>query len=131
MVCDAWRTTQEPSRWSGFFAGEKCSIVLTWRSPTTMSALPATIGATSVGDVAAVVLVVGVGVDDHVGAELQARVEARLEAVRQALVVRQPHDVVDAVRARDLDRPVGRAVVDDEPLDRRRSPSTSRGGRAA
>ena len=29
------------------------------------------------GDVAAVVLVVGVGVDDHVGAELQARVEAR------------------------------------------------------
>ena len=63
------------------------------------------------------VLVVGVGVDDDVGAELEARVEPGLEAGGQALVVRQPDDVVDAVRARDLDRAVGRAVVDDEPLD--------------
>ena len=69
------------------------------------------------GDVAAVVLVVGVGVDDHVGAELQAGVEPGLEAGGQALVVRQLDDVVDAVGARDLDRAVGRAVVDDQPLD--------------
>ena len=65
----------------------------------------------------AVVLVVGVGVDDDVGAELQRGVEARLEARGQALVVRQPDDVVDAVLAGDLDRAVGRAVVDDQPLD--------------
>jgi hypothetical protein len=70
------------------------------------------------GDVVAVVLVVGVGVDDDVGAELQRGVEPRLEAGGQALVVRQLDDVVDAVGARDLDRAVGRAVVDDEPLDR-------------
>ena len=66
---------------------------------------------------AAVVLVVGVGVDDDVGAELQAGVEAGLEAGGQALVVGQPDDVVDAVLAGDLDGAVGRAVVDDEPLD--------------
>ena len=70
------------------------------------------------GDVLAVVLVVAVGVDDDVGAELQARVEARLEAGGEALVVRQAHDVVDAAGPRDLDRPVRRAVVDDQPLDR-------------
>ena len=82
-------------------------------------------------DVRAVVLVVGVGVDDHVGAELQAGVEARLEAGREALVVGQAHDVVDAVRARHRDRLVGRAVVDDQPLDRRRSPRPRRAGRRA
>ena len=82
-----------------------------------MSASPATIGATSFGMSRPVVLVVGVGVDDHVGAELERRVEPRLEAGGEALVVRQPDDVVDAVRARDLDGPVGRAVVDHEPLD--------------
>ena len=68
-------------------------------------------------DVGRVVLVVGVGVDDHVRAQLQRRVEPGLEALREALVVGQPHDVVDAVRARDLDRAVGGAVVDHEPLD--------------
>ena len=72
----------------------------TSRSPTTMSAVPARIGATSLRDRARVVLVVGVGVDDHVGAELEAGVEAGLEAGGQALVVRQPDDVVDAVLAR-------------------------------
>ena len=47
VVWEAWRTTQEPSRCSVFLAGEKCSIVMTSRSPTTMSALPARIGPTS------------------------------------------------------------------------------------
>ena len=69
-------------------------------------------------DVARVVLVVGVGVHDDVGAELEARVEPGLERGGEALVVREPDDVVDAVRARDVDRAVGRAVVDHEPLDR-------------
>jgi hypothetical protein len=63
-----------------------------------------------------VVLVVGVGVDDDVGAELERGVEPGLEARGQALVVGEPDDVVDAVRARDLDGPVGRPVVDDQPL---------------
>jgi hypothetical protein len=47
VVCDACRTTHDPSRWSSFLAAEKCSIVATSRSPTTMSASPATIGFTS------------------------------------------------------------------------------------
>jgi len=50
-------------------------------------------------DVGAVVLVVGVGVDDHVGAELQCGVDTGLKARRQALVVGQAHEVLDAVRA--------------------------------
>ena len=82
-------------------------------------------------DVTAVVLVVGVGVDDHVGAELQRGVHARLEAVRQALVVGQPDDVVDAEFARHLDRAIGRAVVDHEPLDGRRSRAPREAGRGA
>ena len=61
----------------GFLEPEKCSIWLTWRSPTTMSASPARIGATSLAMSAPLVLVVGVGVDDDVGAELEAGVEAR------------------------------------------------------
>ena len=83
------------------------------------------------GDVAAVVLVVGVGVDDDVGAELEAGVEARLEAGGQPLVVRQLDDVVDAVGAGDLDRAVGRAVVDDQPLDGVEARRPRGGGRRA
>ena len=45
-----------------------------------MSASPREDRRDQLGDVAAVVLVVGVGVDDHVGAELERRVEAGLEA---------------------------------------------------
>ena len=82
-------------------------------------------------DVAAVVLVVGVGVDDHVGAELQAGVEAGLEAGGQALVVGQAHDVVHAVRAGHLDGVVGGAVVDDQPLDASRRREARAGGRRA
>ena len=69
------------------------------------------------GHVGAVVLVVGVGVDDHVGAELEPGVEAGLEGGGQTLVVGQADDVVDAVAAGHVDRRVGRAVVDDQPLD--------------
>ena len=105
VVSEAWRTTHEPSRCSDFFSGEKCSIVID------LAVADDHVGAAlddrrdELGDVAAVVLVVGVGVDDDVGAELQARVQAGLEAGGQALVVRQPHDVVDSVGARHRDRP--------------------------
>jgi hypothetical protein len=63
------------------------------------------------------VLVVCVRVDDHVRPELERGVEPGLEAPSETLVVRQAHDVVDAVLARDLDRAVGRAVVDHQELD--------------
>ena len=68
------------------------------------------------GNVAAVVLVVGVRVDDDVGAEFQRGIEAGLERRCESPVVRQTHYVVDAVLARDLDGTVGRAVVDHEPF---------------
>ena len=70
-----------------------------------------------VRDVGRAVLVVGVGVDDDVGAELERRVESRLEAGGQPLVVGELDDVVDAVLTRDVDSPIGGAVVDDQPLD--------------
>jgi hypothetical protein len=63
------------------------------------------------------VLVVGIRVDDHVGAELQSRVEPRLERDGKPLVRMEADDVVDPVLARDLRRAVGGAVVDDEPFD--------------
>ena len=82
-----------------------------------MSASPRSSGAISVGMSCARVLVVGVGVDDEVGARLEARVDAGLERRRQPLVAAQPDDVVDAAGARDVRRPVARPVVDDEHLD--------------
>jgi hypothetical protein len=70
------------------------------------------------GDVRGGVLVVRVRVDDHVRPQLQRGVQPGLEALCESLVVGEPHDMVDAVRPRDLDRRVCGAVVDDEPLDR-------------
>jgi len=69
-------------------------------------------------DVRPVVLVVGVCIDDHVRPQLQRGVDPRLEARRQALVVREPHEVVHAVRTRHRHGLVGRAVVDHQPLHR-------------
>ena len=66
-----------------------------------------------------------------VGAELERRVEAGLEACGEALVLRQPHDVVDAVLAGHLDGAVGRAVVDHQPLDRVEARQPGAGGRRA
>ena len=73
------------------------------------------------------VLVVGVGVDDDVGAELEAGVEPGLEPRGEALVVGQADDVLDPVFAGHLDRAVGRAVVDHQQLDRVDSRRISRG----
>ena len=115
---EARRTTQLPSCCRRFFSGEKCSIVCDLAVADDHVGVAGEDRRDQLGDVAAEVLVVGVGVDDHVGAELQAGVEAGLEGRGEALVVGQPDDVVDAVLARDLDRAVGRAVVDHEPLDR-------------
>ncbi len=48
-VSEARLTTTLPKRCSRFFSGEKCSIWSVSRSPITMSAFPARIGATSFG----------------------------------------------------------------------------------
>ena len=69
-------------------------------------------------DVRGGVLVVGIRVDDDVRADLHGGVEAGVEPGGEALVAREPDDVVDAVGPGDLDRAIGGAVVDDEPLDR-------------
>ena len=73
------------------------------------------------------VLVVGVGVDDDVGAQAQAGVEAGHEAGGQPLAPREAHHVVGAVRARDLRRAVGGAVVDDQHLDHVDARGSARG----
>ena len=90
------------------------------RSPMTMSASPLSSGCSRRGMSCAGVLIVGVGVDDEVGALLEGRVDARRERGGQPLVPAQPHDVIHAARARDVGRPVARPVVDDQRLDRRR-----------
>ena len=70
-----------------------------------------------VGDALLRVLVVAVGVDDDVGAELQRVVDAVLEGAGQSLVAGVPDEVGHAEGAGDLDRPVGGAVVDDDDDD--------------
>jgi hypothetical protein len=64
------------------------------------------------------VLVVAIGVDDDVGTEFEAGVDATLEGFGQPLVADVAHDVVDAVPSRGLDRGIGATVVDDEDFDR-------------
>ncbi len=68
-------------------------------------------------DAGRVVLVVGVGVHDHVGAEPERRLEAGHEGRREAAVGGVAHHVVGAAGARGLGGAVGRAVVDHQPLD--------------
>ena len=67
-------------------------------------------------DIGAGILVVAVGVDDDVGAGLEAGVEPGAEGVGKAAVAGLGDDMIDAEGPRDLDRAVGRAVVDDQDL---------------
>ena len=78
--------------------------------------LPGEDGSDEAWDLVAGVLVVGVGVDDDVGPQAQAGVEAGHEAGGQALAPREADDVVGPVRARHLRRPVGGAVIDHQHL---------------
>ena len=87
------------------------------RSPMTMSASPLSSGSSSARDLVPGVLIVGVGVDDEVGAALERGVDAGGERRRQPLVPAQPDDVIDAGRARDIGRAVARSVVDDQDFD--------------
>src|SRR5688500_263247 len=70
------------------------------------------------GDVAGEVLVVGVGVDDDVGAETKGGVDPGDECRGEAAMRLQGDDVCGAGLPRHLDRTVHAAVVDDECLDR-------------
>ncbi len=88
------------------------------RSPITMSASPERSGATSRAMSRPGVLIVGVRVDDDVGAGFEAGVDARDERRGQTLLSPEPHDVVDAKPPGDLGRAVVRSVVNDQPFDR-------------
>nr|WP_276604464.1 hypothetical protein [Nannocystis sp. RBIL2] len=68
-------------------------------------------------DVGAGVLIVGVGVDDDVGAEREAGVDAGLERDREPAVAREAQHVVHADLLGHGRGVVGAAVVDDEHLD--------------
>jgi hypothetical protein len=68
-------------------------------------------------DVAARILIVGVGVDDVVGAEFDGGVDARHERRGEAFVAAEADDVMHAVRARHVRRAVARPVVDHQDFD--------------
>ena len=74
-------------------------------------------GLDQLDDVAAKVLVVAIGVDDDIGAQLKAGVETRLEGMSQAAVAGKPDDVVRPGLAGDFAGAVGGAIVDDEDFD--------------
>ena len=90
----------------------------TWRSPIDHVGVAAQDRRDELGDVGRVVLVVGVGVYDHIGAELQTGIHPGLETGGQTLVIGETHDVVHTAGLRDFNRLVRRAVIDDQPLHR-------------
>ena len=82
----------------------------------TMSARPSRIGWTG-GDIAAVVLVVAVRIDDQVGAEHQAAVDARGKGMAQAAIAAEAENVVGPVLLGHFGRAVAAAVVDHQDFD--------------
>ena len=68
-------------------------------------------------DVARVVLVVGVGVDDDVRAIGDRGFETGHERRRESAIDRMPHDAIDAEAFGDSRGVVRGAVVDDQPFD--------------
>ncbi|OPZ07625.1 MAG: hypothetical protein BWZ08_01743 [candidate division BRC1 bacterium ADurb.BinA292] len=68
-------------------------------------------------DAVAAILVVGVGVDDDVGAVRERGFQPGAERRRQPLIAAEIDDVRDAVRAGHLDGAVLRPVVDDQHLN--------------
>ena len=69
-------------------------------------------------DVCALVLIVGIGVDDDIGAEPKCGVDARDERRRKSSMCPELHDVCRARLPRNVDGVVGAAVVDDQGFDR-------------
>ena len=68
-------------------------------------------GLDQTGDVLPAVLVIGVGINDDVGAQAERRLQAGGERRRQPLVLLQPDDVVGPCFPRHLGGAVGGAVV--------------------
>ena len=68
------------------------------------------------GDFLARILVIGIGVDDDVGAETKGSVETGHEAVGEAAPSPEPYDVVGAVLTGHGRRAIGRSIVHDENL---------------
>ena len=69
------------------------------------------------GNVRPAILVVAIGVDDDVRTLAQGFLDPARETAREAAIGAVLHDVVDTETPRDLDRAVGRTVVDHEDLD--------------
>lgn len=68
-------------------------------------------------DILAVVLVVPIRVDDDIGSEHQAAVEASSERVSQAPVSSEADNMVDTTFLGDFDSSIGAAIIDDQDLD--------------
>ena len=114
---EASPTVQLPRRCRKRLNADMCGDFATSRSPMTTSAVPRTIGAIEFRDVGAGVLVVGVGVDDDVGAEAEGGVDAGDERGRRGRDAFELHDVRRAGFARGVGGVVGGAVIDDEGFD--------------
>ena len=70
------------------------------------------------GDAIGPVLVVAIGVHDHIGTMAQTGLDPGHERLCQTLIMAERHHMVDAMFARRFDGRVGRAVIDDQPLNR-------------
>ena len=116
-VPEARRTTHEPRRCRVLFRPRELRVVLHLPVADDHVRLVGEDRLDEPDDVLAAVLVVGVRVDDDVGAELGRGVDPGLEGEREPLVGVEADDVVDAVLAGDAGGAVRRAVVDDQPLD--------------
>ncbi len=92
-------------------------MVWVWRSPTTMSASPRDDRADQGRDVAAVVLVIGVGVDDDVCARVDGGVQPLGEGGGETAVAVEADDVADAELAGDFGGAIGAAIVDHQELN--------------
>ena len=69
------------------------------------------------GNIAAVILVVAIRVDDDIRAEFEAGVKAHLEGMPQAAIFGERDDVIHAEFPRHFSRAIIRPVVNDQDLD--------------
>ena len=116
-VFDTCRTTQLPSRCRSFRLPDRCSSACDVAVADDDVGLAAKKRRDERRNVLADVLIVAVGIDDEVGAELQAGVDARHERGREPARPPKRHDVIHAQRPRHFRRLVSRPIVDDEHLD--------------
>ena len=116
-VPETWRTTQLPIACSHFRIGLMWPSAWMFRSPITMSASPRSSGVSSVAMSAPAYWLSASVLTMKSAPAFSAASMPGHEAGSEPLVPPEAHDVIDAVGARHLGRPVGRSVVDDEHLD--------------